>query len=226
MGKYTKIIELYGVPACGKTTLSQAIEKWSKRKGLTVQNYNNAIDDLKRISFAKCLSCISVKSLYYALYFLYFFIPRNQLRRRMTYVGWLKMSFLANFYRKYTDYDLVISDEGVIQRIISWKSGIDEHSEAIDKVIVKYLKSLRSIQYIYCQVDINLAMERLLSRQGSNGRLTKIKSNEELHAQYVFEDDQFIHYTDILVLLDKKVMMLDTTQPIEKLVEQMEKLFL
>ena len=71
MGQHTQIIELYGTPACGKTTLRNGFMEREERKDgkFKIQNFDNAVEDIKKISPIKLLSCISFKALYYACCF-------------------------------------------------------------------------------------------------------------------------------------------------------------
>ena len=195
MATHTQIIDLYGIPACGKTTLAEHIT--THASGLKVASMR----DCKHTAFKnkwKLAKSISLK-IFLASVRLKCSAPFDKKRRDIPFKKILFTGTLKNYVRKYTDYDFVVTDSGDIQRIVSLERGDNLHkSERFRKACMQYLHASFSTIYVYCRIDATTALRRMNGRGRNNGRIDLI-SDQHLKLQELEKESKcFDFWTTIL----------------------------
>lgn len=180
MAVHTQIIDLYGIPACGKTTLAKYMAMHPKNglRVTTMRNcmrsaFNNKWDLVRSISLKNFLASVMLK----------FSAPFDKKRRDIPFKDVLLMGAFKNYVRKYTDYDIVVTDHGDIQSFVSLERGENLHkSEKFKKACLHYLDVSLSTAYVYCKIDAETALRRMNSRGRDKGRIDSI-SDQNLKLQ-------------------------------------------
>lgn len=196
MAVHTQIIDLYGIPACGKTTLAKYMAS-HPADGLKVAT----MQDCKRAAFKnkwKLLKSVLLKN-FWASIRLKLSAPLDKKRRVVPLKTILLMSVFKNYVLKYTDYDIVVTDHGDIQSFVSLERGDNLHkSEKFKKTCMQYLDASLTTAYVYCQTDAETALRRMNKRNRNKGRIDSI-SDQNLKLQELEKESKcFDFWTTIL----------------------------
>ncbi len=192
-GKRTLVVEFVGLPGCGKTTVANQLLPLLSARGVRCRGRRSAHQPWKRrlrtyastaafhlrhpgsatasVARALSLSPLELQRLPHAL--------------RMA--GWsrhLKQPVIGN-------YDLIVLDQGIVQDAWSLALGASAEQD-------KYLR--RSIQasvgdaavnlaYVYFDIDIDLAVERIRARASGTSRFDRMRDNEALEMLHKHRGD-------------------------------------
>ena len=178
MAAHTKIIDLFGIPACGKTTLASYMNK-KQFNGRLYASAKEAHHEMKNASLFNIAKCFSFKPIIYALKFITYF-PYTNNRRDLPILKWLRDSIFRSFYRKYSQYDVVLIDHGAVQTFVSWERGEDYHDDSeFQRRVLNYLNSIESTFFVFCDVSNSTSIERMRKRGRDHGRLDMVLENNE-----------------------------------------------
>ena len=225
MAAHTQIIDLYGIPACGKSTLAAYMRSNNGFK--KIGTWADAKKEMRKSSMFKKLNCISFMAYWDGLRFAYFFPRANREKRSLC--SWLNSPTIRSFIRKYSQYDIIVCEHGMAQSIISWEGGIDFHEYINFKQLVKnYIRHSSDSIFVRCNVSIGTAISRIKSRNRDSGRLDIQRSNDnEIENLFIQEKMRFDRLSDILNESDAVTFELDTEQnpkdSMEKLCQLIEK---
>ena len=180
MAVHTQIIDLYGIPACGKTTLAKRMAS-HPADGLKVTTMQDCVVAALNDKWHLFLS-VTPNNLWASIK-LKLSAPLDKKRRDVPFKAILLMGVFKNYVRKYTDYDIVVSDHGDIQSFISLERGDNLHKlEKFKKACLQYLDASLSTVYVYCQIDVEIALRRMNNRSRDKGRIDSI-SDQNLKLQ-------------------------------------------
>lgn len=207
MAVHTQIIDLYGIPACGKTTLARymASNPVNGLKVATMQDcvrsaFKNKWQLVKSVSLKNFVASIRLK----------LSAPVDKKRRDISFKKILLLGAFKNYVRKYTDYDIVVVDSGDIQRIVSLERGDNLHeSVRFLKACLHYLKISLSTTYIYCKIDAQDALKRMNGRGRENGRIDLIADQHIKRQELEKESKCFDFWTTILRERNASLIELD-----------------
>lgn len=180
-----KIIELCGIPGCGKSTLVDAVLNRCEFSHISFATRND-------IYFFKCKGRNKTIALIRAfLKFKNYKLYNNILRINRRYskdIKCLKYAFqFILFYSQIQDviksgkYKYAVLDEGVYQYISAQADNTVFNSDEQIISVIDYIRvqfSLWSI--IYCDIDIPNALKRISNRKGSSKRFSASKDVSEL----------------------------------------------
>lgn len=183
MAKHTKIIEFFGLPACGKSTLQQELcndrprlfEKPFKPKGLK-----------ERILFTLCFSprllFLALKVASFSNY------PLKTTLRCVRSLIYIKYS------AKRSNRAYIAVDHGIIQTTVSFENGsnlhLDEKKLNVMNKLIKETQRMMDISFVYCNVDISIALDRIKKRNRNEGRIDMLKE-EQRESAYRSEKERF-----------------------------------
>lgn len=202
---YTPIsLEFYGLPGCGKSTISHSVAKKLRKQGFAVNELTYILDheyspNIRRI-IKLYLSCkyllFNKKSFCEILHII------------KTYKK-ICISDIANImpkcygYKNSKQYDILIWDEGLIQSSVS--SVFDEMPDKCDfisKEILKVVRNKCNIIGVFIDFPIELTEERMLKRDSKDSRADRLEGEERTLFLKKFKNCLFqlkfpsIHITD------------------------------
>lgn len=166
MGSHTKIIDFYGLPGCGKTTL---VSKIIERCPATIRVAN------KRMAIKRCklkfLISIRISDIINCVRY-HFTIPKQYRRKDTSLWKFIKNYTYYRFISLYSDYDIVCMDNSIIQSIVSHQGGQDlldneKHVIAVKNLICNSMP----ITYVWCDVEPVTSVNRIHMRGRKKGRI-------------------------------------------------------
>lgn len=197
MAAYTKIIDLFGLPGCGKSTLVNMLMNNGK-DNKNIAMLTDVIEDIKKESLWTKLKCISVKNLWESIRFR-FAVPFDEKRKDRSFKNWVKHGVLYHYIRKKSDYDVVLVDEGNIQNFVKFERGDDLHNNTkFVEACKRYLKTSPVSSYIYCIIDVNTANERIRKRNRGFGRIDVIVDEASRKKELEREKERFDFFEQLL----------------------------
>lgn len=197
MAAYTKIVDFFGLPGCGKSTLVKCLKEiYSDR--VRIATIYDLVEDIKKESFCKKLASISPVNLLCAVIFR-LTVPFDEKRKDRSIKSWLKQGVLYNYAKKYSCYDLILVDEGNIQNFVKYERGEDLHNKKLFvKACKQYMLTSPVSMYVYCGIDIELANERIVKRNRGIGRIDVIIDPETRRIELEKEKKRFDFFYSLL----------------------------
>lgn len=207
MAAYTKIIDLFGIPACGKTTLSNCLAERSDEV-LSISTLQGCILNDKKIVW-RLLRSLSLNTLWAGIRFR-FSAPFDKNRRDVSLMSFLKHGLYYNYVRKFSDYDIVIVDHGDIQSIVTLERGENLHNNPkFVKECSRYINSSLTDIYVYCKISAEEALCRMNNRQRDNGRIDVIGNKHQQLKELNDEISRFDFFAELLKNQQKNIWELD-----------------
>ena len=217
MAAHTEIIDFFGVPACGKSTLMEYV--CSHYHGnLKITTKNDLVKEAKKHPLW-LLTSLPVERLVSGLR-LRLAAPCDNKRKEIGVLGWPSHARYYGYALRHTDYDVILCDHGDIQDFVSLERGDDLHkitkyADACSRYIDKSLAST----YIYCKIDAKVALERMQNRGRETGRLDVIKEKKLQLQEMENEKLRFDFFADMLQKKEKRFFELDMSEPTETIAE-------
>lgn len=196
MAAHTQIIDLYGIPACGKTTLAKYMASHPV-EGLKVSTVQDCTLAARNDMWHLLLS-VSPKNIWASIR-LKFSAPLDKKRNDIPFKNILLMGAFKNYILKYTDYDIVITDHGDIQSFVSLERGENLHeSQRFLSACLHYLNVSLSTSYAYCKIDAEEALQRMNGRGRDKGRIDLITDQHIKLQELKIESTRFKYWAGIL----------------------------
>lgn len=177
MGIHTKIVEFMGPAACGKSTLCDLLRDYFVEKNVPVANWNDLVNDLKKQNFFVKIRCVSFVRLFRYLRMFRLAKPERQWRRYLLFY-FFKIDILYMFAKKYSNYNFVFVEHGILQNVISTQTGTELFKE--DRFLLKLITLLNHVGCVdfcvYCSLNVDEALLRMLKRNRFDGRIDKEKN--------------------------------------------------
>lgn len=216
MAAHTKIIDLFGIPACGKTTLASYMNK-KQFNGLLYASAKEAHHEMKQSSIFKIAKCFNCRSIISAIRFVSYF-PYTKKRRDLPILKWLRDSVFRSFYRKFSKYDVVLIDHGAVQTFVSWERGEDFHNDSeFQRRVLNYLNNIESTVFVFCDVDNETSIKRIRQRGRDHGRLDMILESDEgsIQSELDAERIRFQKLAELIKENGHKVIIIDSNGNID-----------
>lgn len=177
--KPTLFVEFYGLPGCGKSTISHAVAKLLQEKGFSAEEPSYDIDHLSNTLLRKIKKLI--------ITFVWFVI-HNRLCCEISsivgenkYTGISKIEQISNIiqkvriYRKKSTSQIVLWDQGLVQASISLSvNGYKTANENL-RELYKLISSDLHIYHILISIDSETAVNRMALRKTNYSRVEKLK---------------------------------------------------
>ena len=222
MAKHTQIIEFYGLPGCGKTTLCNSLKELYLKKGYKVGILTDAT---KQCSF---LRVILVFKLYYLIKFSCILMNYVKNGIPLNYAfSPFKRLLIYRCVKSFSDYDYFFIEHGVIQSMVSalygYNSPIAIHN---NPTYGKYLSVIPVDNYIYCKISQEKALERIRIRnRKSSGRFDQMP-NDSLKELLLTQSCQFDEFNMMLNELEKDVHCIDSGSQLDVSLNQLKTIVL
>lgn len=215
MAAHTLIIDLFGVPACGKTTLSDYLYNncFPEKKVVTMPNL---VKESKKEPI-KLLFSLSIGRMIKG-FILRLKAPFNNQRKDINVFGWPSHARYYSFAKKHSNYDIVLCDHGDIQDFVSLERGENLHTKKrFAEACFNYINTSDASVYVYCDVDVEVAFERIRKRGRNSGRIDVIEDDQKQLDELRAEKMRFDFYSNWLKQSRKKYIQLDMNQSTEEI---------
>lgn len=173
-----KIIEFYGMPGCGKSTLSHQLSDALRLAGYNVKEPSYEIDH----NYTKI--CRQMKKAWIIMLWIikhpYGFFEIFKLLKKYLKQGIIdelpNVLTKAYYIEKYSDFDFVVFDEGIRQAVVSFQSPIYSNpNEVIKRLEEKIYTSNKCID-VYVRNSINTVLQWMETRDSNDSRVEKEKN--------------------------------------------------
>lgn len=218
MATHTKVIDLFGIPACGKSTLCEYMST-ADYENVKIVSWLKILHDAKKHPMRLFMS-IGWPSVFAGIR-LRCSIPRNMSRKTFSLKKMLLKETLYRYAIKYSEYDIVLVDHGIVQSFVSLESGEDLHlTKTFNSACLNYLDTTAASIFAYCYLPVKEALERMHKRNRHSGRIDKMDIQNR---QEELEDEQkrFEHFYKMIqsqsMCFVKLHMMNETPQIAEEL---------
>lgn len=214
------ILDFYGLPGAGKSTVSHLLAESLTKKGYTVSEptYNTA--HKMNPVFRKIVKLSG--AVIYSIMRPELFRQNLRLARKCGYSNPKDISsqitnIMIKYFtlRKKTSLDYIIFDEGLCQSAVSLcVMRCPEKTNIIAKYLYRYLSGKFTIIPIYLKIEMQQALIQMEKRASNDSRVEKIKSDKEkecLMKKYLNACNN-IDYPDKLIInsKSKKPMEIET----------------
>lgn len=152
------IIEFFGLPGSGKTTLKNRIIKENKNKNIL--DFSNHLKSRSFINKNAIKIYLFVRFIFDYIYGL-LFIKFSKFTIQQIYFFNLLIHILKKNHKK---YDLILIDQGFIQGLSSLFIGLDYKKTYIEKKIMKYIQKM-NIMFFNFKIPLTDAMTRVKLRK-------------------------------------------------------------
>lgn len=184
MGAHTKIIDLFGTPACGKSTLARYLKVQSN---LNIGEKSDVSKECCGFFHFMLIWSISIREVINCIKY-HFAIPPQNRRKGSLLWKFIKDYSYYSYIQKYSSFDVVILDNGIIQSIISHQNGADLlNNTKYMQSVMNLLFSHDSISYWWCDVDPKVSFERMRKRNRTKGRIEMKASDKEKQQELIHE---------------------------------------
>lgn len=214
MATHTKIIEFYGIPACGKSTLAKYIKdnlSSTYKVGLKYDMTREA----REMHGLKFLLSVRLYDIFNAIR-LHFSIPNDIKRSDLSLFNLIKFNIYYRFVSLFSSKDFYFIDHGIVQNCISY-----QNSKALFDLDI-FVKSIShclncgiNIIFVHCKIDPEDALIRMKTRGRNSGHIdvakTDVKKFDMLAKEYMFCEN----YTDIIKRLNLSHITIDASTTVE-----------
>ena len=198
-------LEFYGLPGCGKSTISHLVAKKLREQGYAVNELTYILDHKYPPNIRRFIKLF--------LSFIYSFIDNKSFCKILHIIGKSKKRIYINEivnimpkcwgYGNSKKYDFLIWDEGLIQSAVS--SSLDDMPEEggiISKEILKVASDKCKVIGVFLDFPIELVEERMIKRNTKDSRADRLQGEERTLFLKKFQkclsllDQHYIHITD------------------------------
>ena len=169
------IVELYGLPGCGKTTLRDNLTKESS--GLSYVMMTELTQQYRKLPLHKKIQYIPWSSWRAVLRFL-MIMPKLSLKDWRFYKTFFAFTLMYNFTKYAKRECYIVNDHGLLQALVSLMYG---HSDGLTekqcKHFFKILCMMPNCLFVYCHLSSEMSFRRIRGRNRNVGRLDLIKDD-------------------------------------------------
>ncbi len=182
MEQHTKIIDLYGLPGCGKTTLQNSFISLCKDQSFSVGYLPDLTTYMRKHPISSFVKSFSI-SQFFLLFRFFCSVPLLRLSDWSIYWGFIKFLFIYKFSKTVQIKDFIIVDHGFCQSVGSLTYGNIEYLSENSRHLLYRLFTVIDIDIpIYCHISAELSLYRIRyrNRQSKSGRLDLINDDAKL----------------------------------------------
>lgn len=178
----TLFVEFYGLPGCGKSTVSHLLAERLRVDGFKVSEPSYGIDHQKPLwrKIKKLLLGLYYYTLYRSLYnAVNVIVSKNGYKETEAFTQTVNIIQKVAAYRKNHIAQIIIWDQGLVQSAISLSLlGKEEAEYNLHKLIDLLPPSIRT-HNVLIDINENLALQRMAMRSSNDSRVEKIKDKEQ-----------------------------------------------
>lgn len=178
--KQTLYVEFYGLPGCGKSTVSNIVAQWLRVDGFVVDE-PSYIEDHKPVYKRKLK-----KLLFGCLWALFRYASFKSVSRLVAengYNGFEKFTQTVNVLQKLCVYKkksghIIIWDQGIFQAAVSLSvKGKLSASDNLQRII-GFLPDDLTIQRVYIPTELAVSLKRMEGRRTNDSRVERLEGEE------------------------------------------------
>lgn len=215
MAAHTKIIDFFGIPACGKSTLVDYIST-NYQGELRIISKHQLVKEAKKqpvklmFSLPLDLMLSGIK--------LRMSAPFDKKRNEIKILNWPSHARYYGYAKKHSNCDVVLVDHGDIQDFVSLERGDDLHeTKRFYNACSQYIDKSLATTYVYCKIDAKVAFERMQKRGRESGRIDIIGDKKVKLQELENEKKRFDYFAEILRSKGKNLVELDMTATTESI---------
>lgn len=222
----TRIIELYGLPGCGKTTIRENLVH-SSSETTSYARMTELSQKYNRLSLYKKLVYIPYKTWFRIILFL-ISMPIHKHKEWILYRKFFILAVIYKFSRHTKGYNYIIIDHGFIQSLVSLMNGNTIYlSNKQRNRFLKIIKSFPLCTFVYCSIPVELSMERIHKRNRGYGRLDVIKDDKKLIQKLIEQENIFTSVNQMLndistidnLIFDSTPALINSLENFKKIIE-------
>ena len=218
MARNIKIIEFYGLPGCGKTTLVNQLLSFESYRIGTVQD---VMAFYNRKSVIYKLSHLPIRKWWILLTFLWSLSGKRK-NGKDYYISLFYKTLAYSYSVNQSDFDLIVVDHGIIQQLGSILH--NANYQISDKSLRKFLRFVnifKETQKVYCYITSDLSLCRMKKRNRDGGRIDAVMYDTQIALQYL--GNELVLFNNISKLLKYENPILDMTKPTKSLADEVMK---
>jgi shikimate kinase len=175
-------LEFYGLPGCGKSTVSHTVAKLLREKGYTVEEPSFDIDHQR--SLFKLPQKLFIACFWLIIHNKEFRSIRNVVKRN-GYEGMGALKQTVNVVQKIRTYNqnagtqICIWDQGLVQACISLSVNGKVSAEDNYASLIPLIKRNIKIVPVFMPVEIDVALKRVNERPSNDSRVEKLARQEQ-----------------------------------------------
>ena len=175
------VVEFYGLPGSGKSTVTEPIVKKLREKGFRVLTYTDFNSSYNN-SFGLVLKNLNLSFLLLQL------ILREKMEINKERASCIKAILRTNeFYKSSYDADYIIMEQGLLQIVISLYYDHEIHeTETLSKIYHTIRKELLPA---VTEIDSEEAFKRMLTRETKPGRLDRLEGEKQKKIYQIYKDN-------------------------------------
>ena len=215
MGSRTKILDFYGLPACGKSSLVSFLLE-SGFPGMTVADKRLALQGNRLSVLLRFIRSLRFRDLRACVRY-HNSIPKEKRRKGSSLRQFVKNYGYYRYFARFSGYDLVCLDNGIVQSVVSHQRGHDLIDEGSYRKSVKEMITLPiDITYVWCDVDPSVSLTRMHQRGRKKGRIDLMEDEHLQLASLEQERQVYLHFTDFIREAGRPVITVNCNQAVEE----------
>ena len=164
MGAHTKIIEFYGLPGCGKTTICYKLKESFEEKGYKVGVLPDAANHFSWLSLFYTLTIRDI-----VLFFRFFILLKKHHVHRNLVISPIRRLLIFRSAKKKNEYDFIFVDHGAAQSIVRALYDTPCPLDILNSSVVKALFISTPVdKYVCCKITPEEAFARVRHRNRKN----------------------------------------------------------
>ena len=208
--KTKRILEFYGLPGAGKTSVCNILLGRYKATSKMV----DLVSLYKNESLFFKLTHLPIFSFFRFFWFLVF-VPKKCKNEISVYKEFFFFILLYHYFKYQKRYDYLIVDHGFAQQLGSMLHNMDfDISDNNLKRFSSFVKSIDFLSLVYCQLPEQLALERMRKRGRNSGRIDAVMNNTDIAINLLFKENALFERLDRM--MPGYVIKLDMNYPIKQ----------
>lgn len=177
MESHPKIIELCGIPGCGKSTLSREL---ADDKKMEIGSIGDLLAFYKKKNIFLNIRTFPYKA-FIRLITAYFVFPKLKLKDWYLYVDFVKIIILYSVVRNINEYKYIVVDGGIVQSFIGLFFQREEcFSKKSMERILAFMNCFPAVHVCFCNIPVEETIKRIRMRNRKYGRLDVIADDKLL----------------------------------------------
>lgn len=218
MGAHPKIIEFYGLPGCGKTTLCNRLKEYYENSGYKVGLLTDAVKDL---SWRSIIHALSFHECVFFLKFYWAFIRKNVNKNLV--LSPIRRYLIYKSAKRDGEYDFLFIDHGAAQSVVRALFDAPNPLVSLKSNLVRdYYRMIPADLYINCIITMDEAFSRVKLRNRKNSGTFDQYPDAQLKRVLEGHSTIFDNTKLILLELDKNLLAIDCNTNLDRCISQIE----
>lgn len=225
METHTRVVEFFGLPGCGKTTLTDYLIDNPNSAGTPIFGRINQLSEkYRRLSFINKIGVIPFKAWFYSSLFI-LSVPKIPVKEWKLYRSFFYITMMYKVSEKTSIPSFILVDHGLFQAA---QSVIYSHSESLSnrswRLLMKIASSINIDYAVYCVVSKEESLQRIRIRnRKGNGRLDMIEDDALLLSHLEQQTHLFDKVHNLMKRLSNSVILtLDMKEQVSEIADDLK----